>query len=148
MLCEYITEESVYAIREGPPYQIDNINILQATLWTMKKCVDSIIAQGGDGDLVLVDGIHEIPKLGLPQQTLKGGDDIHKAIGAASIIAKVYRDNYMVKMDEIYPQYGFAKHKGYGTLVHREAIMVHGPCRMHRMTFKGVYEYVKSPDSI
>ena len=148
LLSQYITEECIYAIRDGSPHQIDEINILQATLWTMRKCVDSVVEQGGRPDLVLVDGNQEIPKLNLPQQALKGGDDISKAIGAASIIAKVYRDNYMVGMDPIYPEYGFAKHKGYGTEQHREAIMVHGPCRMHRMTFKGVYEYVKGPDSI
>lgn len=143
LLSEYITEECVYAIREGPPHQIDDINILQATLFTMKKCVESVVAQGGRPDLVLVDGNHEIPRLALPQETLKGGDDLHKAIGAASIIAKVYRDNYMIGMDAIYPEYGFAKHKGYGTEQHREAIMIHGPCEMHRRTFKGVYEYAQ-----
>ncbi len=148
LLSEYITEECIYAIRDGPPHQIDEINILQSTLWTMRKCVEAVVEQGGRPDLVLVDGNSEIPKLNLPQQTLKGGDDINKAIGAASIIAKVYRDNYMVELDQIYPEYGFAQHKGYGTSQHREAIMVHGPCSIHRMTFKGVYEYVKSSDSI
>ncbi len=140
LLSEYIIEESVYAIRDGSPRQIEKCNILQTTLLTMKLCVESVVAQGGSG-LVLVDGNQEIPGLKLQQQTIKGGDDIYKAIGAASIIAKVYRDNLMVGMDQSYPEYGFAKHKGYGTEQHREAIMVHGPCHIHRMTFKGVYEY-------
>ncbi len=147
LLSEYIIEECVYAICEGSPRQVDEVNILQATLQTMKKCVEAVVVQAGRPDLVLVDGNQEIPKLGLPQQALKGGDDLHKAIGAASIIAKVYRDNYMVGIDQIYPEYGFAKHKGYGTEQHREAIMVHGPCSIHRMTFKGVYEYVKGSNS-
>jgi len=147
LLSEYIIEECVYAIYEGSARQIEEYNILQATLQTMKKCVESVVKQGGPG-LVLVDGNQEIPGLKLPQQTVKGGDDIYKAIGAASIIAKVYRDNFMIGMDVSYPEYGFAKHKGYGTEQHREAIMIHGPCHIHRMTFRGVYEYVKGPDSI
>ena len=145
LLSQYITEECVYVIREGSPHQIDSINILRATLWTMKKCVDTLVDRGEIG-LVLVDGTQEIPEIALPQQPVKGGDDIHKAIGAASIIAKVYRDNYMTEVGRIYPEYGFAQHKGYGTAMHREAIMIHGPCRIHRQTFKGVYEYVKSPE--
>ena len=146
LLTEYITEECLYAIREGPVELIETDNILQATLQTMRECVESIVAQGGRPDFVLVDGHQEIPGLQLPQQAIKGGDDLHKAIGAASIIAKVYRDNYMVGMDVSYPEYGFAQHKGYGTAMHREAIMVHGPCRIHRRTFKGVYEYVKGSE--
>jgi ribonuclease HII len=145
---ELITETCVYAIREGPPHQIDDINILQATLWTMNKCVGSLLSRGVNADLVLVDGNHKIPGISLPQEAIKGGDDLHKAISAASIIAKVYRDNFMIGMDHIYPEYGFAKHKGYGTEEHREAIMIHGPCKMHRLTFKGVWEYVKSPNTL
>lgn len=147
-LSELITKNCIYSIREGSPHQIDEQNILRTTLWVMKKCVESIVAQGESADLVLVDGNHEIPGLSLPQQAIKGGDNIHKAISAASIIAKVYRDNYMAEMDKIYPEYGFAAHKGYGTAEHREAIMVHGPCEMHRVTFKGVYEYVKGSNSV
>lgn len=143
-LSDLITANCKYAIREGSPYQIDSDNILQATLWTMNKCVEAIVNQGEQIDLVLVDGNQRIPGLDLPQETIEGGDDIYKAIGAASIIAKVYRDTYMVAMDQIYPEYGFAKHKGYGTEQHREAIMMHGPCEMHRLTFKGVYEYAKN----
>jgi len=141
LLSEYITEECVYSICEGPVSLIDSVNILQATLQTMRACVEDVLEQGGVADLVLVDGNHKIPGLKLPQETLKGGDDLNKAIGAASIIAKVYRDNYMTGMAHSYPEYGFEKHKGYGTEIHREAIMMHGPCRLHRRTFKGVYEY-------
>lgn len=143
-LAGLIIDHSVYAIREGSVEQVDSDNILRATLWTMRECVNAVVAQDGKADLVLVDGNHKIPGLGLPQEAIEGGDDIHKAIGAASIIAKVYRDNYMVGMDAIYPQYGFAQHKGYGTEQHREAIMMHGPCKLHRLTFKGVYEYANT----
>jgi ribonuclease HII len=144
-LAEYITKECVYAIREGPVHQIDDINILQATLRTMRKCVVSICAQttnDPDAYVVLVDGNQLIPELGLSQEAITGGDSIHKTIGAASIIAKVYRDNYMIGQAHHYPEYGFARHKGYGTEEHRKAIMIHGPCKIHRKTFKGVYEYV------
>ncbi len=147
LLAGYITEECIYAIREGPVQQIEDINILQATLQTMRKCVASICPQEAEelnAYVVLVDGNQLIPDLSLSQEAIKGGDGIHKAIGAASIIAKVYRDNYMLAQDRLYPEYGFARHKGYGTVEHREAIMVHGPCDIHRKTFKGVYEYVKS----
>jgi ribonuclease HII len=149
-LAGLILHHSIYAIREGSAFQIDEVNILQATLWTMKKCVGSVCEQLGEEQhehVVLVDGTHKIPNLELPQEAIKGGDNVHKAIGAASIVAKVYRDHFMETMSCLYPEYGFAKHKGYGTAEHREAIMVHGPCPIHRRTFKGVYEYVKSPDS-
>jgi ribonuclease HII len=141
LLSEYIIEECIYSICEGPIALIDSKNILRATLLTMKDCVEAIMEQTDTADFVLVDGNQEIPGLALPQEAIKGGDDISKAIGAASIIAKVYRDNYMVGMASSYPEYGFERHKGYGTEEHREAIMVHGPCPLHRMTFKGVYEY-------
>lgn len=147
LLAEYITEECIYAIREGSANFVDQVNILQATLKTMQTCVQVVVAQGAKPTLVLVDGSHTIPGLDLPQEAIKGGDNIHKSIGAASILAKVYRDNYMVGMDVHYPEYGFAQHKGYGTSMHREAVMIYGPCRLHRMTFKGVCEYVKNPHS-
>lgn len=149
-LAALITDHCVYAIREGPISMIDADNILQTTLWTMRQCVDAIGRQvdlTSRPYLVLVDGKFTIPYVDLPQEAIKGGDDIDKSIGAASIIAKVYRDNYMIGMDVAYPEYGFAQHKGYGTEKHREAIMVYGPCRLHRKTFRGVYEYVKSSET-
>jgi ribonuclease HII len=145
LLSEYITEECIYSIREGSSKLVDSQNILQATLQTMKVCVESVVSQVGNVDFVLVDGNQKIPGLSVPQKTVIHGDSLHKSIGAASIIAKVHRDSYMVGMDGLYPEYGFAQHKGYGTAQHREAIMMHGPCKIHRLTFKGVHEYaVKS----
>ncbi len=142
LLSEYILEECAWAIVEGPPSQVDQDNILQTTLACMRECIENIVSQGAKPGLVLVDGNRTIPGVSLPQEAIIGGDDIDKSIGAASIIAKVHRDNYMIEMDVMYPNYGFAQHKGYGTAQHREAIMVHGPCDIHRFTFKGVYEYV------
>jgi ribonuclease HII len=143
-LSALILQHSSYAISEGSVEQIDTDNILRTTLLTMRTAVNAIFAQGDTADLVLVDGNQTIPGLGLAQEAIEGGDDIHKSIGAASIIAKVYRDNLMAELDVLYPEYGFAQHKGYGTEQHRQAIMVHGPCQIHRLTFKGVYEYVRN----
>lgn len=146
-LANDISKFCIWSIREVPAYQIDEINILQATLLAMRNAVEDVYSQSSEFQkpgLVLVDGNKRIPGLKIPveQETIPGGDDLIKAIGAASILAKVYRDNYMTGIDAIHPEYGFAKHKGYGTAQHREAIMVHGPCPIHRKTFKGVFEYV------
>jgi ribonuclease HII len=84
-----------------------------------------------------VDGIHK-PDIDLPIQTIVGGDSLISEISAASIIAKVYRDNLMITFDKNYPEYGFSKHKGYGTKLHLQSIMTHGPCHIHRKTFKGI----------
>ncbi len=145
-LADLICEHSAWAIREAAPYIIDDMNILQATLRTMRQCIGSLVLQGCTPELVLVDGNRKIPGLDLPQETITGGDNIYKAIGAASIIAKVYRDRFMEAVGQIHPEYGFERNKGYGTEEHREAIMVYGPCSIHRRTFKGVYEYVKSTE--
>ena len=146
-LADLICEYSAWAIREAAAYVVDDINILQATLWTMKLCVDSLVLQGHKPELILVDGNRKIPDLDLPQETITGGDNIYKAIGAASIIAKVHRDRFMEGVGKIHPEYGFERNKGYGTEEHREAIMVYGPCALHRRTFRGVYEYVKSTET-
>lgn len=155
-LANLIADHSLFSLKEVSAYKIDEMNILRATLWAMKEAVteayDKLRKAGrADNVIILVDGNHRIPTveqagpewldLPVPQEAIKGGDDLHKAIGAASIIAKVYRDNTMAVWDEFFPEYGFAKHKGYGTAQHREAIMVNGPCFLHRKTFRGVYEY-------
>jgi len=139
LLAEYITEECTWAIKDAPAYVVDDMNILQATLWTMQKAVEALSVTPA---LVLVDGNHRIPGLQIPQETIVGGDNIHKAIGAASIIAKVSRDTWMKDAHLLHPLYGWDKNKGYGTAEHREAIMVYGPTPLHRRSFKGVAEYV------
>jgi ribonuclease HII len=113
---------------------IDTVNILNASLAAMKQAV---LTLEPTPDYVLVDGIHKIP-ITIPQQCLKKGDQICRSISAASIIAKVYRDRIMDSYHRLYPEYGFAKHKGYGTAQHRAALHAYGPCPIHRVTFRGV----------
>lgn len=113
---------------------IDKINILRAALEAMRRAV---LALDPQPEFLLVDGINSVP-LPIPQRCLKKGDRISKSISAASVLAKVYRDRIMDSYHEIYPAYGFAKHKGYGTQRHLETLKKYGPCPVHRLTFKGV----------
>ena len=113
---------------------IDQINILQATRRAMLAAVQAL---SSSPDLLLIDGITTIASP-LPQQTIKQGDSRSASIAAASIIAKVTRDRMMGAYDELYPAYGFLRHKGYGSAVHLAALRQHGPCPIHRMTFAGV----------
>ncbi len=113
--------------------RIDRDNILAATLWAMAEA----IAKLGDISLALIDG-NRAPKLSCPVQTIVGGDAKSVSIAAASIIAKVTRDRIMAAHDLTYPQYGFARHKGYGTAIHAEALKAHGPCPLHRKSFAPV----------
>lgn len=116
------------------PPRIDELNILRASLWAMKQAV---LELKPSPQFLLVDGHLEVPLM-MPQQTLVKGDDRSLSIAAASIIAKVSRDRFMQQLDTLYPQYGFAQHKGYGTASHWEALRRHGPCPQHRRSFKGV----------
>lgn len=117
--------------------EIDEINILQATLKGMSRAVGRLSVAP---DYLLVDGITPIPTH-IEQQTLKKGDSRSLSIAAASVIAKVVRDRIMVAYDRLFPVYGFAGHKGYGSQKHRDAIAEHGPCVCHRRTFAGVKEH-------
>lgn len=120
------------------PAEIDRINILQATRVAMLAAVLQLSPQP---DYLLIDGISTIDSA-IPQKTIKKGDSLSLSIAAASIIAKVTRDRYMIEMDSKYPGYGFAGHKGYGSAAHMEAIRRLGPSPIHRLTFGGVKEYV------
>ena len=111
---------------------IDRINILQATKLGMRQ---AIAALDPPADYVLVDGM-ELDGLNLPQQGLIKGDARSVSIAAASVLAKTARDRLMLEYDELYPGYGFAKHKGYPTSEHKEALRRLGPCPIHRLTFK------------
>jgi ribonuclease HII len=122
-------------------HEIDEINILQATLMGMSRAVDRLAVQP---DYLLVDGITPVP-LGIEQKTLKKGDSRSLSIAAASVVAKVVRDRIMVAYDRLYPLYGFAGHKGYGSKKHRDAVAEHGPCVCHRRSFAGVREHCESP---
>ncbi len=110
---------------------IDEINILEATMRAMKQAVESLSLRP---DIVYVDG-NRTPKLGLPCEAVIGGDAVSASIAAASILAKVSRDRFMLKMDQTYPEYEFAKHKGYPTVLHYEKLREYGPCDIHRLTF-------------
>jgi ribonuclease HII len=118
---------------------IDQINILQATFLAMRRalrCLHFSFATGCDG--VLVDGNRRIPDLATPQWTVVKGDSLSLSIAAASVLAKTFRDALMVRLDDTYPGYGFAQHKGYPTAMHRAAIIHLGPSPQHRRTFGGV----------
>ena len=111
--------------------EIDEINILQASL---KAMVMALSSMRQCFDLVVVDGRQRLP-LHLPQYPLIKGDSLCLPVAAASIIAKVVRDRQMLYYDRRFPEYGFARHKGYGTLLHRRALNRYGPCSLHRRTF-------------
>ena len=119
--------------------EIDRVNILQATLRSMAMAVANLQPRP---DHLLIDGIFTIAS-GLPQQAIKKGDSLSISIAAASIVAKITRDRIMTQVDTLFPEFGFCRHKGYPTQTHREAIMRHGCCPIHRRTFKGVREYLK-----
>ena len=120
-----------WAIAEASPEEIDSINILHASLLAMKRAVEKLTIPI---DLVLVDG-NKSPSTHLPCQPIVKGDQHAQCISAASIIAKVYRDKAMVELHQVYPQFGFDRHKGYPTPVHRDAIMKHGVLPEHRRSF-------------
>ncbi len=111
---------------------IDKINILQASFLAMRRAIKKLKIQP---DYILVDGGFKIPKLDTPQTAIIKGDTKVWVIAAASIIAKVSRDWMMSEFDKTYPQYLFAKHKGYGTKDHLEKIKEYGPCAIHRFSF-------------
>ena len=115
-------------------HEIDRINIGRATQRAMAMAVHLLRKQP---DILLIDGVLPVP-LALPQRTIVKGDNLCVSIAAASIVAKVTRDRIMMAYHEKYPQYNFARHKGYGTREHREAIKRHGYCEFHRKTFRGV----------
>jgi ribonuclease HII len=122
------------------PREIEKHNILQATLQAMKEAV---LRLDPAPDFLLIDGINAIP-IDLPQQPIKQGDARCPCIAAASIVAKVTRDRLMLEYDRVYPLYHFARHKGYPTRAHREAIRQYGCCEIHRRTFKGVKEHLEA----
>lgn len=121
-----------WAIAEASAAEIDEHNILQASLLAMRRAIEALSIQP---EHVLVDG-NKIPQgLAMSCDAVVGGDALHPEISAASILAKVTRDRQMVEMDQKYPQFGFAKHKGYPTKAHFEAIALHGVIDEHRRSF-------------
>lgn len=128
------SEGIVWGIGVVDAAEIDEINILQASFKAMRKAIAQLKVQPS---WVLVDGHLPISELKCPQYPLKKGDARSLSIAGASVIAKVWRDRFMVTVDQKYPQYGFAKHKGYPTQQHRDAITKYGPCELHRSSFRG-----------
>lgn len=123
-----------YAYGRAEVFEIDTLNIHHATLLAMKRAIEGLSLVP---DEVLVDGSF-IPDIGLPCRAIVGGDLLIHAISAASILAKVLRDEEMIALDSIYPGYGFAAHKGYGTLAHRAALARLKPCPIHRLSYAPV----------
>lgn len=133
-----IKSKSLYAIAAVNHVQIDRINILQATILAMQKAIAELAKQLTPGELkrvfVLIDGNLRF-KLDLPYQSIVGGDGKSLSIAAASILAKVRRDQIMAAYHKIYPQYEFIKHKGYPTQLHRAILKEKGPTTIHRKSF-------------
>ena len=120
-----------YSIEFADVDEIEEINILLATMNAMKRAVESLSHKA---DFAYIDG-NTMPPLGIAAECLVKGDAKSMSVACASILAKVSRDRLMLKYAEEYPMYGFEKHKGYGTKVHTEALKEYGPCPIHRMSF-------------
>ncbi len=131
-LFDVIRENAVaYNVAAATQEEIDNINVLQATFLAMKRAQEGLKTKA---DFALVDG-NRLPPLTIQSKIITKGDSISASIAAASILAKVGRDKFMLELDEIYPQYKFAQHKGYGTKLHYEMIKEHGISPVHRRSF-------------
>jgi ribonuclease HII len=128
--------EVEWAVGMADATEIDACNILRATHAAMRRAVCGLARLP---DLILVDG-RPVPDLPTPSDAMVGGDGLSLSIAAASVIAKVTRDRLMRKLDRLHPQYGFARHKGYGTRLHMRALLEFGPCPEHRRSFRPVRE--------
>jgi len=132
-LYDLITNEAIsYAVGVVDQNQIDNINILNATKLALTNSLKELTVKP---DVIMVDALNKIDTLGIPYISVVKGDSKIYSIAAASIVAKVTRDKMMYEWDKVYPAYGFAKHKGYGTAFHIQAIRENGICQIHRKTF-------------
>ncbi len=136
ILFDKIIEEAVdYCIASVDEKTIDEINILQATFLAMRNAVNGLRVKP---DIALIDG-NQSPKLSIAEKTIIKGDALSASIAAASILAKVSRDRFLMELDKEYPQYCFAKHKGYGTKLHYEMLDKHGVSPVHRLSFLKKY---------
>lgn len=132
-LYDQITSEAIaWGVGIIDQEEIDKINILNATKKAVTVAISNLKIKP---ELILVDALTGIDTLGIPYESIIKGDAKEYSIAAASIVAKVTRDRIMRKWDEVYPEYGFSGHKGYGTAAHIKAIKEHGPCILHRKTF-------------
>lgn len=137
ILYDKIIDDSIaWSVQLVSEKEIDEKNILQATKEGLTLAIQDIMSQvSKKPGIVIVDALREINTLGIPYESIIKGDATCYSISCASILAKVTRDRIMEQWDEVYPQYGFAKHKGYGTKMHIEAIKKYGPCPIHRNSF-------------
>ena len=126
-------EALAFAVASVSSREIDEINILKASFKAMHLAVDALQKKPG---LLLIDGNRFIPYPDIPHQCIIKGDALYRSIAAASILAKTYRDDYMLQLHAASPQYGWNRNKGYGTLLHREAISIHGVHPEHRKSFR------------
>lgn len=132
MLYDIIKERAVsYSIAFATVEEIEELNILNATMLAMKRAVEGLSVPA---DYAIIDG-NKTPNLQIPCNYVIKGDAKSMSIAAASILAKVTRDRLLLEYAEQYPEYQFEKHKGYGTKAHREALLEHGPCPVHRLSF-------------
>lgn len=132
LLFQEIREKALaWGVGIVPPQRIDEINILQATYEAMRQAIGQLSVTP---EVLLNDAVR-IPGVDIPQVPIIKGDAKSVSIAAASIMAKVTRDHMMLEYDKLYPEYGFARHKGYGTAAHIQAIREHGPCAIHRRSF-------------
>ena len=135
---EIKTHSKAWSIGIATVEEIDDLNILGATLLSMKRAIKDL---SGVPEKVMVDG-QFTPEIDVPCEAIIQGDATEESIMAASIIAKVERDMIMVELDKKYPHYGFSKHKGYPTKLHLQILKKFGPCNDHRQTFKPVKTYL------
>lgn len=126
-----IEKASAYCVASASVEEIEQYNILNATFIAMKRAVEGLSIAA---DYAIIDG-NRVPPIDIECGTLVKGDSKSCSVAAASVLAKVTRDRYITELDSKYPQYGFAKHKGYGTKLHTDAILEYGPCEIHRMSF-------------
>ena len=133
-LFEIIMEKCIVGIGISDEKEIDEVNILNATFSAMRKAI-SQVTEKTEFDVVLVDGNHKIKGYMGKQEEVIKGDAKSLSIAAASIVAKVTRDRMMLEVAKEFPEYNFAKHKGYGTKLHREILLEKGPCKYHRKSF-------------
>lgn len=138
-------KDAAIGIGTVSPATVDRINILQASLQAMKESIEALHDAQFPPDFILVDGTFLVP-IDTPQETLVKGDSRSASIGAASIVAKIARDEIMAELHTRYPEYNFLANKGYPTSEHRKAVSVHGPSPVHRLSFRGVKEFVETPD--
>ncbi len=134
-----IRQNASIAVSWAHARDIERLNILRATLLSMRRAVLRLEQQG----LVLVDGPHKIPDLALNQKAIIDGDQLSLSVACASIVAKVVRDRWMARLDRRHPGYGFSKHKGYGTAAHLKALNALGPSPIHRRTYAPVSALLK-----